>query len=94
MYSPTEFLKLIAENGFRLLCEKGAPHDVWIVTPEGKRVQMFEANGRYPAPLRIPRAMLDDFIAGALVRPLACASEENTVFELAPEVMGRRARSE
>ena len=94
MYSSTEFLKLIAENGFRLLCEKGAPHDVWIVTPEGKRVQMFEANGRYPTSLRIPKTMLDDFIAGALVRPLADASEESAVYELTPGAMARGARSE
>jgi len=94
MYSSTEFLKLIAENDFRLLYEKSAPHDVWIVTPEGKRVQMFEANGRYPTTLRIPKTMLDDFIAGALVRTLACASEDSTVYELRPDAIGRGPRSE
>ena len=51
---------------------------------------MFEANGRYPTTLRIPKTMLDDFIAGALVRPLACASEDSTVYELAAE-LGRAA---
>jgi hypothetical protein len=32
MYSSAEVLKLIAENGFRLLYEKSAPDDVWVVT--------------------------------------------------------------
>lgn len=88
MYSSVEFLKLIAENGFQLLCEKAAPDDVWIVTPEGKQVQMF-ATGRMHQALRIPKTMLDAFIEGSLVRPLTVASDDNTIYELTPHGMLR-----
>lgn len=48
---------------------------------------MFEANGRYPATLRIPKAALDDFIAGSLVSPLASVSDDSTIYELTSDGM-------
>lgn len=66
MKSPTESLKLIAENDFRLMVDETTPDDVWIVTPEGRHVQML-AGGTFRPALRISRGMFEAFLMESLV---------------------------
>jgi hypothetical protein len=84
MQSPTEALKLIAENNFQLLVDDATPDDVWIVTPDGKPVQMLAAGGTYRSALRIPKEMFEAFVGAALLDRSGKQSDGRSHYRLTP----------